>query len=356
MGNGPYADGTWQSYLHPSQNVYELRHYREMGEVPYVEMRKKEAEDWIRQHPARFLKVSLFKFVYYWAGVPRLSNIPGLAQTKNSIFLATSVLAWWGLGRAIRQRKRAVFLFACLMIVYPFTYYIVFAHARYRHPIEPAMMILGMYLISETRELKRKAWEAATRGQLSPNDGRPAVLTLSIIIPCYNEQNTIRNVVDCVRRAHLSHDGNDAAAGLRKEIVIVDDFSRDGTREVLAQLEEEGRYSSGGVPVRIYYHDHNQGKGAAVRTGIKSATGDLVIIQDADLEYDPSDFPALLSPILAGRADFEPEVTIKSAKLGCRIYEVPIAYHGRTYAEGKKIGWRDGVAAMWHMIKYRFFD
>ena len=128
-------------------------------------------------------------------------------------------------------------------------------------------------------------------------------MTLSIIIPCYNEQNTIRNVVDCVRHAHLSHDGNDEAHGLKKEIVIVDDYSRDGTREVLAHLEEETRYASDGVPVRIYYHEKNQGKGAAVRTGIKSATGDLIIIQDADLEYDPADFPILLAPILAGRAD-----------------------------------------------------
>jgi 4-amino-4-deoxy-L-arabinose transferase-like glycosyltransferase len=420
MGNGPYADGSWQSYLHPSQNVYELQRYRQMGEVAYVEMRKQEAISWMKQHPGKFLEVSLKKMFYYWAGVPRLSKIEWLAPTKNALFVASSVLAWWGLGLAIKHRKRAVFLFAVLMIIYPFTYYIVFAHARYRHPIEPAMMILGMYLVSETRELKQKAWEAATRGRLSPAGERWVGATLSIIIPCYNERNTIRNVVECVRRAHLSHDGNDNAAGLKKEIVIVDDFSRDGTRDVLAEIEEEARYSSDGVPVRIFYHEKNQGKGAAVRTGIKSATGDLVIIQDADLEYDPADFPSLLGPILAGRADavfgnrfhggthrvlyfwhfmanrtltlfcnmltdlnladmevgykifrreifdhitlksdrfgFEPEVTIKSAKLGCRIYEVPVAYHGRTYAEGKKIGWKDGVAAMWHMVKYRFFD
>jgi Glycosyl transferase family 2/Dolichyl-phosphate-mannose-protein mannosyltransferase len=419
LGNGPNADGTWMWYLHPSHDPNQLKLYTQMGEVAYVEMRKNEALTWMKQNPARFAVVTLERTYYYWAGVPRLAKVAWLAPVKNALFLISSVLAWWGLGRAIRKRMHAVFLFASMMVVYPLTYYIVFPHARYRHPIEPAMMILGMYLISETRELKQKGWQAANRGQFSSGDPQ-RITTLSIIIPCYNERNTIRNVVDTVRRAHLTHDGNDGAAGLKKEIVIVDDFSRDGTREVLSELEEEAHYNSDGVPVRIFYHDHNQGKGAAVRTGIKSAGGDLIVIQDADLEYDPTDFPSLLAPILAGRADavfgnrfhggahrvlyfwhmvanrtltlfcnmltdlnladmevgykvfrreifdhiklksdrfgFEPEVTIKSAKLGCRIYEVPVAYHGRTYAEGKKIGWKDGVAAMWHMIKYRFFD
>jgi glycosyltransferase involved in cell wall biosynthesis len=183
----------------------------------------------------------------------------------------------------------------------------------------------------------------------------------------------------------------------------------------LRELEEEaaGR-------IKLVFHDHNQGKGAALRTGFAHAGGDIVLVQDADLEYDPRDYPHLLEPILRGRADavfgnrfhggphrvlyfwhfqanrvlttfcnlltnlnlsdmevgykvfrrevlqaitlrsnrfgFEPEVTIKVARLGCRIYEVPIAYHGRTYEEGKKIGWKDGVAAVYHMLKYRFFD
>lgn len=418
LGNGPGADGTWMSYLHPTQDPTQLKLYREMGEVAYVEMRKQQAITWIKEDPARFAGVSLRKVYYFWAGVPRLAKSRWLGQTKNAAFMLTSILAWWGLGRAVQKRVRAVFLFACLMVIYPLTYYLIFPSPRYRHPIEPAMTILGIYLISETRELKQKAREAAGR-EFSRNDARQ-ITTLSVIIPCYNERNTIRNVVDTVRQARLAADGNDDTAGLKKEIVIVDDFSRDGTREVLAEIEDESRYGADGIPVRVFYHDKNQGKGAAVRTGIKSATGDLVIIQDADLEYDPADFPALLAPILAGRADavfgnrfhggthrvlyfwhmvanrtltlfcnmmsdlnladmevgykvfrreifdhiklksdrfgFEPEVTIKTAKLGCRIYEVPVAYHGRTYAEGKKIGWKDGVAAMWHMIKYRYFD
>ena len=416
MGNGPYANGTWKFWLHPTQNVVEFEKYQRMGEAAYVAERQREALDWIKRRPLRFLHISAKKAIYYWAGVPRGSKLAWLAQTKNSLFLASSVLAFWGLLFAFIRRKRSVFVFATLMLVYPITYYLVFPHARYRHPIEPIMLILGVYLISETREARRKAWATATVQRMMTDEAGRVASMLSIIIPCYNEQKTIRNVVDTVRRARLTHGEEDELA---KEIVIVDDCSVDGTRDVLAELEEEAKYFDD-VRLRIVYHDRNQGKGAAVRTGIQHATGDLVIIQDADLEYDPEDFPALLAPILKGRADavfgnrfhggahrvlyfwhyqanrmltlvcnmltdlnlsdmevgykvfkreifqhmtlksnrfgFEPEVTIKTAKLGCRIYEVPISYHGRTYAEGKKIGWKDGVAALWHMIKFRFFD
>jgi glycosyltransferase involved in cell wall biosynthesis len=229
---------------------------------------------------------------------------------------------------------------------------------------------------------------------------------LSVVMPVYNEQATIAQVVRTVREAD---------SGLETELIIVDDYSTDGTREVLRQLEQE---AAGGI--KLVFHDRNRGKGAALRTGFASVGGDIVLVQDADLEYDPLDYPRLLEPILRGRADavfgnrfhgnshrvlyfwhfqanrmltlvcniltdlnlndmevgykvfrrevleaitlrsnrfgFEPEVTIKVAKLGCRIYEVPISYHGRTYAQGKKIGWKDGVAAIYHMLKYRFFD
>jgi glycosyltransferase involved in cell wall biosynthesis len=230
--------------------------------------------------------------------------------------------------------------------------------------------------------------------------------TLSIVMPVYNERATIAHVVRTVLQAESI---------LECELIIVDDCSSDGTREVLRELESEaaGR-------IKLVFHERNQGKGAALRTGFAHAAGDVVLVQDADLEYDPRDYPHLLEPILRGRADavfgnrfhggphrvlyfwhyqanrmlttfcnlltnlnlsdmevgykvfrrevlqaitlrsnrfgFEPEVTIKVAKLGCRIYEVPIAYHGRTYEEGKKIGWKDGVAALYHMLKYRFFD
>jgi glycosyltransferase involved in cell wall biosynthesis len=230
-------------------------------------------------------------------------------------------------------------------------------------------------------------------------------MRLSIIIPCYNELNTIDAIIDAVNTAPYPD----------KEIIIVDDCSDDGTREKLkSQIELSGRVH------QIFYHEVNQGKGAALRTGIAAATGNLVIIQDADMEYDPNDYPRLVEPILNGRADvvfgsrflggdahrvlyfwhrmgngfltllsnmftnlnltdmetcykvfrreiiqsilieenrfgFEPEITAKVSKIKCRIYEVGISYYGRTYDEGKKIGWKDGVRALICIIKYNLF-
>jgi len=222
-------------------------------------------------------------------------------------------------------------------------------------------------------------------------------------MPVYNEARTIVAVIERVLQAPVD---------LAKEIIVVDDASTDGTRQLLQNM------SSG--EIRLVLHEVNQGKGAAIRTGVAHATGDIVLIQDADLEYDPRDYPLLLEPILEGHADvvfgnrfhggphrvlyfwhyaanrfltlltnlltglnvtdmevgykvfrrdvlrrltltsdrfgFEPEVTVKVAKLGCRVYEVPIRYYGRTYQEGKKITWRDGVAALFHLLRYRFFD
>jgi glycosyltransferase involved in cell wall biosynthesis len=230
-------------------------------------------------------------------------------------------------------------------------------------------------------------------------------MILSVIIPCYNEKNTILALIERVRAAHLP-------AGMTREMVIIDDCSKDGTREVLASLKSPD--------IKVVYHEKNQGKGAALRTGFKSATGDIMVIQDADLEYDPNDYEKLLRPILDGRADvvygsrfmttserrilyffhymgnrlltffsdiftnlnltdmetcykifkreiiekisikenrfgFEPEITAKIAKLKCRIYEVGISYSGRTYEDGKKIGMKDGFRAMWCIVKYNVF-
>ena len=228
-------------------------------------------------------------------------------------------------------------------------------------------------------------------------------MRLSVVIPVYNEVETIKEIVSRVQ-----------AVDFEKEIIIVDDGSTDGTREQLQEI------SLAQENVRVFYHDRNQGKGAALRTGFEVATGDIVIIQDADLEYDPREYPILLEPILDGRADvvygsrflggphrvlffwhylgnkfltllsntltnlnltdmetcykvfrrevlsdiqlksdrfgFEPEFTAKIAKKGVRIYETPISYSGRTYAEGKKIGWKDGVKAIVAIVWFRFFD
>ena len=225
-------------------------------------------------------------------------------------------------------------------------------------------------------------------------------MKLSIVIPCYNERNTIQDIVTAVKNSPIAD----------KEIVIVDDCSTDGTRDVLKSVIAP-------QVDKIIYHDVNQGKGAALRTGFKHVTGDVVVVQDADLEYDPQDYPRLLQPILEGKADvvfgsrfqggqphrvvyfwhmvgnkfltllsnmatninltdmetcykvfrrevlqrieieenrfgFEPEITAKVARLGVVIYEVGISYYGRTYAEGKKIGWRDGFRALWAIAKY----
>ena len=229
-------------------------------------------------------------------------------------------------------------------------------------------------------------------------------MKLSIVIPVYNEQDTLDEIFRRVQ-----------ATPYDKEIIAVDDASKDSSRQVLERLA--GQYDN----LRVFYHDKNQGKGAALRTGFAQVTGDVVIIQDADLEYDPVDYPALLSPIQKDLADVvygsrligaqphrvlffwhymgnrcvtflsnmftnlnlsdmevgykaftaevikdikissnrfgvEPELTAKVAKKGCRVYEVPISYHGRDYAHGKKITWRDGIAAIFHIVRYRFFD
>jgi len=226
-------------------------------------------------------------------------------------------------------------------------------------------------------------------------------MKLSVVIPVYNEAQTIRELIDRVR-----------AVPIEKEIIAVDDYSTDGTLDELKQLAAEGK-------IRLFVHKKNMGKGAACRTGIKQITGDIVIIQDADLEYDPNDYPALVKPIMQGKvkvvygsrflgphkamyfwhnvgnklltlitnvlydttltdmetcykvftADiartlnlkqnrwgFDPEITAKILKQGNRIYEVPCSYNGREFWEGKKISWKDGFTIIRTLVKYRFFD
>jgi glycosyltransferase involved in cell wall biosynthesis len=228
--------------------------------------------------------------------------------------------------------------------------------------------------------------------------------TLSVLIPVYNERDTVADIIERVHCAPI--------APVRLELVVVDDCSTDGSREVLQQLKERGRIH------KLHLQPENRGKGAAIRHALGMSSGSIVIVQDADLEYDPADWPVVLDPIISGKADacfgsrflggphrvlffwhsvgnrmlttfsnmltdvnltdmetcykairgdlaraiqpklrsdrfgFEPEITARLAKAQARIYEVPISYAGRTYAQGKKIDWRDGIAAFWHIFKY----
>lgn len=236
-------------------------------------------------------------------------------------------------------------------------------------------------------------------------------MKLSVLVPVYNEERTLEEVV---RRV--------CAVPMPKEIILVDDGSKDRSREILARLKDQSERTNDPLnQIKIFLQPENQGKGAAIKTAISHVTGDIVIVQDADLEYDPKDYPSLLEPIQDGSADvvygtrfagggahrvlffwhslgnrtltllsnmltnlnlsdmevgykvfrsevlkgielksnrfgFEPEITVKLAKKRCRFYEVPISYHGRTYEEGKKITWKDGIAALYYMIRFRFGD
>jgi glycosyltransferase involved in cell wall biosynthesis len=253
-------------------------------------------------------------------------------------------------------------------------------------------------MTSTPPEAKRSRFTLAAKPrELTPLD--TSTVRLSVLIPVYNERNTIETILD---RVH--------ATPIRKEIICVDDCSTDGTRERLVELHAAGYID------QLILQQQNGGKGKAIRTALTASTGDVIIVQDADLEYDPQDWPVLLEPIVAGKADacfgsrflggphrvlyywhsvgntlltlfsnmltnlnltdmetcykavrgdlartltltsdrfgFEPEITAQLAKRDARIYEVPISYAGRTYAEGKKINWKDGVAAFWHILKY----
>jgi glycosyltransferase involved in cell wall biosynthesis len=241
-------------------------------------------------------------------------------------------------------------------------------------------------------------------------------MKLSIVMPCYNEKVFVKEILQKVCTAVIPKEISS------REIIVVDDRSRDGTIEILRTILANPASEIGlaaGDSLRVYFQEENQGKGRALRRGFAEVKGDIVLIQDADLEYDPDDYPNLLSPIVRGYADvvfgsrfiglerrvlyfhhslinkfltflsnvltnlnltdmetcykvfrtdilkkinlvsdrfgFEPEVTAKVAKLKCRIFEVGIRYHGRTYEEGKKITWKDGIAALWHIMRFNLF-
>ena len=409
-GNNPLAEGMWVGMYHPSQNSLLFAKYQRMGEAEYAADEGRLAAEWIRQNPRRFATVTFRKFVFFWNGLPRLTRYPQLEQLKNSLYLASSVVAIWGLLLAVKRRIHGVFLFASLVVFYPLVYYVSFAQPRYRAPIDPELLILGVYLVSQTSP--RAKPNLAEEADLLDSEILPQFHTLSVIVPVYNEYRTVMKLLQQVAGQPLS---------LRKELIIVDDCSTDGTRESLQQADLENTLSNNGLnTVKLVLHDRNMGKGAGVRTALQHVTGEIVIIQDADLEYDPGDYPQMIAPILEGHADavfgnrfhfgshrvpryyryllnrafslvcnaltgltihdvtacykcfrreifsrmqirsdrfsIETEITVKLAKMGVRIYEVPIVYHGRTYAEGKKISWTDGVVAFYHLIRYRLKD
>ena len=236
-------------------------------------------------------------------------------------------------------------------------------------------------------------------------------MKLSVLVPVYNEERTLEEIV---RRV--------CGFQIPKEIILVDDGSEDQSRTILTRLQEENARANDPLnQIKVFFQPVNQGKGAAIKTALSHVTGDIVLVQDADLEYDPKDYPSLLAPIQAGQADvvygtrfygggahrvlffwhymgnlaltlmsnmltnlnlsdmevgykafraeavkginlksnrfgFEPEITVKLAKKRCRFYEVPISYHGRTYEEGKKITWKDGIAALYYLVRFRLAD
>lgn len=159
LGNTPDANGTWQWWLHPNDNRLELNRYVELGENNYVAEKRRQALDFIRKHPGRFAVLSVKRFVYYWAGVPRAERLPFVTHLRMALFLASSVLAICGLALALKTRRPGAVLYLLLLLSFPTIYYFVFPHARYRHPIEPELLVLVVYLLSETRSAK-----AARRG------------------------------------------------------------------------------------------------------------------------------------------------------------------------------------------------
>lgn len=156
LGNGNGADGSWMQYLHPTQDHYALQQYSTMGELAYIDMRKQQAVKFIETDYPRFIVLCLKRFVYFWDGPPRLAQIWWLAEVKNSLFLASSVLMFWGLARALRQRKPGAWLLFWLIFLYPAIFYVVFAMQRYRRPIEPEITILGVYVLTEASSPRRK--------------------------------------------------------------------------------------------------------------------------------------------------------------------------------------------------------
>ncbi len=184
MGNGNGADGTWMEYLHPTQNIYAMREYQERGELVYVAMRQRQALDYITADYARFAVLSVKRFIYFWAGPPKVTQPPWMNDAKNSLFLASSVLMFWGLARALRFRKPGAWLLFWLIVLYPVIYYVVFAAPRYRVPIEPEMTILAVFLLAESgHKIKAGSPKAGSPKAGSPKAGSPKAGSPKVCAP-----------------------------------------------------------------------------------------------------------------------------------------------------------------------------
>ena len=397
-----YADGdnTFHKRRHPALSVPEAQIVQRMGEVNYNHWRFEEASQWIRTHPSAFLRLTAHRFWYFWFGFHRYRTL---------ILFPLVLAALLGLIRLFRVEPLAAWLFAACWAMFPLVYYFVCFDSRYAYPMNQTFLFLASFLLIDTLKLGIRPAPLRSPSSLPIDDRLPQrsrtdpSRPLSVVIPAYNEEATLTDVVDRV-----------LAVPSVREIVIVDDCSRDQTGLIADRLALQHS------EIKVAHHAQNRGKTEALKTAFALTEGDIVIVQDADLEYDPGEIEEVIAPILTGLADvvygsrflvrkaarvvyfyhylgncgltflsnlftnvnmtdvetgykafrgdiirnmiitssgfgFEIEVTAKIAKLKCPIYEVPISYHGRTYEEGKKIGFADGLAAAWYILNFNLF-
>ena len=385
---------------HPGSSVPEAQVVQRMGEVNYNHWRFEEAHQWIKSPPGTFLRLTARRFWYFWFG---------FHWYKTLILFPLVLTALLGLIRLSRVEPLAAWLFAACWAMFPLVYYFVYFDSRYAYPMNQSFLFLASFLLFDTLKLGLHPAPRSSPSSLPINDRLPErsrtdpSRPLSVVIPAYSEEATLTDVVDRV-----------LAVPSVREIVIVDDGSRDRTGVIADGLALQHS------EIKVAHHAQNRGKTEALKTAFALTEGEIVIVQDADLEYDPGEIEEVIAPILTGLADvvygsrflvrkaarvvyfyhylanrgltflsnlftnvnmtdvetgykafrgeiirnmiitssgfgFEIEVTAKIAKLKCPIYEVPISYHGRTYNEGKKIGFADGLAAAWYILKFNLF-
>lgn len=382
-----------------------------MSEVERDRFLTRQALLFIRQHPLNFLKLAFVKLARFWNVVPNFAEYrsPGYVLVSLVCFTPVLILGLWGIVITLKEKGGIVPSILALPILYYTLLHMVFIGSiRYRIPIDALLILFASHRVTSWLEAREVATNGGSSGHPEAARRPPqGFRKVSILIPVYNDARTIGQVLEMVHQVDI--------VSLEREVIVVDDGSTDGTPEILKSLD--------GLrpPPLVLSHDRNRGKGAAIRTALASATGDIVLIQDADLELDPSAYPMLLRPITLGEAavvygsrfkgsnpirafaflgylgnrllswatnllygssltdmetgykvfvadlikglslradrfDFEPEVTAKLLKRGHHPYEVPVSYRSRGRSQGKKIKWRDGLAALWTLIRYRFME